>query len=537
MMRRAFGCVVFAASILGLFQTLGAQELALRAEYTGPYTELNQYRSFGDVNGDGIVESYSPTWNVELGIYGTLVREWNHDFTFRNVDTLEAYGACWDVGGDVNGNGLKELLVQNGDIFGNGFLTLYEQETPTSWPTRRIATLVFPGKQVIYYARFFDIEGDGISEVVMSPNSLPCGQSGVSVFRWDADRNTLEPSWSVELFDEVNTKAVGDFNGNGLIEIAIDFPNRCGGLLENQKLIEHREIMPRSGVYETTGPLNNARHEKPAFDPTVVDSVSYVLVFEYEPDTDSFVEVFRAEHELETQFGPTFTLDYNGDGHDDFGIGYSTWPIGYKYLVCTYDGGYELQEFVDDTLAESQGHVWAVSGDFGHEGRDCVVASVPYTARSYRFDGAAWNYQLLQDSVTMIGGWKQDFNNNGYPDAFIVFFHYDSTMLVGIYESSNAPTSVSSNSEFPTIATLYQNYPNPFNPTTLIRYVLPKAGYARLEVFNLLGERVATLMSGEALPGSYEMNFKADGLPSGTYFCRLSLDGNPINTRKMLFVK
>lgn len=85
---------------------------------------------------------------------------------------------------------------------------------------------------------------------------------------------------------------------------------------------------------------------------------------------------------------------------------------------------------------------------------------------------------------------------------------------------------------------LAQNYPNPFNPTTMLTYQLPMASEAKLEVFDVLGRKVATLASGRQEAGSYAVRFDASayGLTSGVYFYRLSA-GNFVETKKMMLVK
>ena len=89
--------------------------------------------------------------------------------------------------------------------------------------------------------------------------------------------------------------------------------------------------------------------------------------------------------------------------------------------------------------------------------------------------------------------------------------------------------------------TLGQNYPNPFNPSTLIPYQVPTAARVRLEVFNVLGQRIATLVNGERLAGVHTAAWKATdaaGRPVGTgvYFYQLSSAGQPTLTRRMVLL-
>jgi hypothetical protein len=99
-------------------------------------------------------------------------------------------------------------------------------------------------------------------------------------------------------------------------------------------------------------------------------------------------------------------------------------------------------------------------------------------------------------------------------------------------------TTVSNSSQpnVPQTIELNQNYPNPFNPTTTIRYGVPEAGPVSLEVFNMLGKRVATLVNENQNAGTYDVDFNAGNLTSGVYVYRLSVRGKT-KTKKLTLIK
>jgi flagellar hook assembly protein FlgD len=104
------------------------------------------------------------------------------------------------------------------------------------------------------------------------------------------------------------------------------------------------------------------------------------------------------------------------------------------------------------------------------------------------------------------------------------------------YTSVNHTVGVSENKKIPLAFSLSQNYPNPFNPTTTITYSLPKAAHVNLKIYNLLGREVATLIDQQMPAGMHQVTWKAQNVPSGVYFYRISVD-NDSRTNKMILLR
>ncbi len=83
---------------------------------------------------------------------------------------------------------------------------------------------------------------------------------------------------------------------------------------------------------------------------------------------------------------------------------------------------------------------------------------------------------------------------------------------------------------------LAQNYPNPFNPSTTIEFSLPEKAHVTLDIYNLLGQKVATLSDGDYSAGVYSVVWRAENAASGIYFYRLNA-GAEVITRKMALLK
>jgi hypothetical protein len=147
-------------------------------------------------------------------------------------------------------------------------------------------------------------------------------------------------------------------------------------------------------------------------------------------------------------------------------------------------------QFYIDRVISGEG--WIVSGTFIQAGTEA---------------SGAWSYE---------NGWGTVCSGNWGP-----------IVVTSIKEGSDG---------IPQHVELAQNYPNPFNPETQINYSIPHNSFVTLEVYDILGREITTLVNEVKSPGNYEVNFNATNLPSGIYFYRLQA-GSFVETKKMILLK
>ena len=145
-----------------------------------------------------------------------------------------------------------------------------------------------------------------------------------------------------------------------------------------------------------------------------------------------------------------------------------------------------------------------------------------------------------------------DFINNNDTDGLLTFAFIGGNVIDHDYDIASKEDTITHYPKliFNTVATaiddenvaiidkyeLNQNYPNPFNPSTNIEFTLTKPGYTTLEIFNTLGQPLATLINGQMNSGHHQITFTADGYTSGIYFYKLT-SGNFTQVKKMMLLK
>ncbi len=157
--------------------------------------------------------------------------------------------------------------------------------------------------------------------------------------------------------------------------------------------------------------------------------------------------------------------------------------------------------------------------------------------KSYDGTLSTWTYQSFDISTLANGSSQVKIRFRLTADASLQYDGwYVDDIKVTAYNSVPTGTGNNQGSQIPSVYELSQNYPNPFNPVTQINYSIPKDGYVKITVFDVIGRVVTNLVSENKKAGYYSINFNGDNLNSGVYFYKLE-SGNFVETKKMILVK
>lgn len=221
---------------------------------------------------------------------------------------------------------------------------------------------------------------------------------------------------------------------------------------------------------------------------------------------------------------------------------------------------------------DRNGNIYSIAHHIGSTGVENYLVALDYYGNfkwSYRFDliqsDDFWQPLICDNEGTVYVGstegnyyyaissdgqlkWKLALDGNQVDNTSAIA--KDGTLYLGVHITSlnnqqqktliaiKDTGGVGINQEDITITDfkLEQNFPNPFNPTTTINYQLPRSGYVALNVYDILGKEVSSLVNEQKNPGRYSVNFGASQLAAGVYIYQLRVN-DYVSSRKMLLIK
>lgn len=232
--------------------------------------------------------------------------------------------------------------------------------------------------------------------------------------------------------------------------------------------------------------------------------------------------------------------DTNGDSFPDI---IAVWPNRVKLFY----GGSEMDTVTDAEFAGEPvlptrfGYSISSAGDLNKDGFDDIMIGDDEVKRVYIFLGGT-EVDTIPDiildkpeHVTLFGYHLSslgDINGDGYDEIAVCPLIYTSRPTY--VDEKEGPDRIR-------LFRLEQNYPNPFNFSTIIKYHIMKKGEVNLEIYNILGERIITLVDEHQVGGSYKVSWegedhKRERVASGIYFYKL-IWNNQTEVKKLIFVK
>jgi len=163
-----------------------------------------------------------------------------------------------------------------------------------------------------------------------------------------------------------------------------------------------------------------------------------------------------------------------------------------------------------------------------------TVSGISQYVPTYASPGSYWYVAYCGDyPLVRIDSAGFQFTVTGLAGGITPSGNEDGWRLAGWFDELNRPDI---SNGLPTEFALLGNAPNPFNSSTSIRYALPEDAEVRLELYNILGQKVTTLVNGRVEAGSHTVTWDASNYSSGIYFYKLTADNN-VFTKRMTLLK
>jgi hypothetical protein len=358
---------------------------------------------------------------------------------------------------------------------------------------------------------------DSAMAIIRISNAFGSNAAGLSI-----PITPLPDSLKINVWNRVSGNSLGDVNGDGYIDI-LDLINVVDHIVSRDSL--DRTITPGLATSEffraNIAPWGSPDAVVNVQDLALIQSI--ILTGEYPNGDPIYKRTMLAgngieENSLNKTTTATLKLYITSEGiavklNSEVGIRGAQLEFnsvedntGNMNIDSRLGGGYynQINELLRVLLYDPSGNAVVEAGDN-------FVANIPFAIENPQ--------AITVDKAILV-----DIMNKKVGTINIEIFY------------ENAP-------EIPVDYSLSQNFPNPFNPTTSVKFSVPKEGLVTLRVYDMLGQEVATLFSGNALRGTYTLNWNGKDnsgnfVSSGSYIYRMSANsGEFTQSKKMIFLK
>ena len=517
----------------------------------------------GDVNADGLPDFMIGAPNIDQTylVYGRSEMDWGEDFDLRNADVIfvsegprQQFGHQIEGVGDVNGDGIDDFIIsairnrEGGTAAGKIYLILGQ---PGGWDSVTVnvnqAVASFIGEAKYDYAGWSiagigDFDGDAYNDFLIGMfNDPDRSQSGKAYFiqgrasGWNRNQPLEDMTTYFQGTENGDlcgfaVSSAGDINGDGWDEFLVASPYNSDSLKWGGQVYL---FMKERQLYEISGNVSYYDTSSPLEDAIVALAVDSVLADTTDPDGDFKFDVFEKTDCI-------LTCDFNPESSKK------------RNAITPYDAVLAARAALHlERLTDLQ----QIAADVDQDGRVTMHDAVLIFQYAIHFK--------LQ-RFSRIGEWTISPDSFTYTKLSSAQLHQKFIgILIGDVDGSwvnsertlAKPTDnmdrilieylVQLNSEIhdPEINEyhLAQNYPNPFNPTTSIGFKLAEAGPVQLIIYNVLGQRVRTLIDEYVKTGSHHvqwdrMDDSGKMVGAGVYFYQMRVN-NFTQIKKMLVLK
>ena len=513
-----------------------------------PWNMVGPYDFDNDGYGDFVVASaYTGQFCNEVIHYeatenDSIELKWLYTFSelsceFDNYSSV----AVGDIDNDQNPEILALMDTRPG-IPGQSGLQIFEwNPTTLSFPDTPTTTWsmlldsVWEAGQILVE----EIDNDGNQEIIVSIMDGPWGTTGSSrMMIIELENGDLsDPVWNIEYEDPVTTNwsgyniSIGDLDQDGLKEIYT-------------VAYEYYHII----VYENLGTPDEYDYQTDFYVTNEVAERANQSIVITDIDSNGTNELFAVTSGTNSLTGTLLTPGYFYSVICSTGVDSLTFAD--FNLLAEYPGGLR-QLILGDADQDGKpnlylaGHYNETVYDWEYNGEGPVDSSSSYSEHIIFMDDTTDNFTPNNDQgkVRVAKLFSGDIDNDGLGDLMITSasFATDKSQLFMVeHEEEDVVVNIDNGDSkiIPEEISLKQNYPNPFNPATAFHYSLAKSGMIELNITDVIGRKVTTLISGHQRSGNHNVMWtgkdrNGNQVPSGIYFYRLSF-GDQSLTKKMV---